>query len=97
MAQLDLNRGANDKVLALPLVDGQLLVGYQSDNKAALYIDATVNGKVVRFTVGSSSTDYSSQISSLASRVSALESSIEANTDATLLEITEDVEENNGE
>lgn len=95
MAQLDLNRGDNDKVLALPLVDGQLLVGYQADNKAALYIDATVNGQVVRFTVGSSSTDYSSQISSLASRVSALEQSIEANTDAILLELTDDVQENN--
>jgi len=95
-AQIEFKRGQNDVITTLPLSDGQLLIGFQSNGKAALYIDATINNEVVRFTVGSSSTDYSSQISALDGRISALENSIEAS-DATLLAITEEEVEQEGE
>ena len=90
-AQIDFKRGQNDVITTLPLTDGQLLIGFQSNGKATLYIDATVNNEIVRFTVGSSSTDYSSQISSLNNRITALEGSIEAS-DAILLGVTEENE-----
>lgn len=94
MAQLELKRGQNEKITALPLSDGQLLVGFQENGKAILYIDATVNDKVVRFTVGSSDVDYSSIISGLTDRITVLENSTGVGNNITLLEIDENIENN---
>lgn len=95
MAQLELKRGQNEKITALPLLDGQLLVGFQENGKASLYIDANVNGNVVRFTIGSSDVDYSSIISGLTDRITVLENSTGIDNNITLLEIDENIENDN--
>lgn len=57
MAKVVFKRGSNTAITNLPLVDGQILVGYNANNTASMYVDMYVNNTLVRLPISSGSSE----------------------------------------
>lgn len=81
MAEISFHRGEKDKVVQMPLVNGQFIVGtnVNSEDIEAIYIDTTYNGQLVRVSIDFSNLlENSQRISDLEDDIALLKSQIEA-------------------
>lgn len=69
MPEVKFVRGNNTDISDFPLDDGQILVGLQNENTAAIYVDAIVNDTLIRFPLGYCDSSYISRINKLEDQI----------------------------
>lgn len=72
MSYVNFKQGADEKVPEIPIVDGNLIIGFNSDNTANMYIDAELEGKMIRFKLGQFTEEYIQRIMDLEASVTEL-------------------------
>lgn len=72
MIFVNFKQGPHEKINTIPITNGNLIIGFNSDNTANMYIDGILENKLCRFHIGQFDENYIRRITELESDVTTL-------------------------